>query len=91
MKLFEEDSRRIEALGRPAASALRVHQYLQRKPLTTIPLAAQTLGLSVPTVTAALVNLEKCGLVRELTGQQRNRMFVYDNYLRILNRGTEPL
>lgn len=41
LKLIEEDSRRIEALGRPAASALRVHQYLQRKPLTTISLECQ--------------------------------------------------
>ena len=31
------------------------------------------------------------GIVRELTGQQRNRVFVYDRYLSMLNEGTEPL
>jgi hypothetical protein len=31
------------------------------------------------------------GLVRETTGKQRNRLFVYSGYLDILNQGTEPL
>jgi len=31
------------------------------------------------------------GIVRELTGQRRNRVFAYDRYLSILNEGTEPL
>ena len=28
-------------------------------------------------------------IVRELTGRRRNRLFVYDPYLAILNKGTE--
>jgi hypothetical protein len=31
------------------------------------------------------------GIVRELTGQRRNRLFVYDAYLSILNEGGEAL
>ena len=33
-----------------------------------------------------LVNL---GIARELTGKRRNRLFVYDRYLAVLNEGTE--
>lgn len=33
----------------------------------------------------------KMGIARELTGQRRNRVFVYDAYLSILNEGGEPL
>ncbi len=29
-------------------------------------------------------------MVRELTGRQRNRLFVYDAYVLLLNDGTEP-
>ena len=46
--------------------------------------------LSVPTVTKALENLVQVRIVREATGRQRDRVFVYDRYLAILSRGTEP-
>ena len=43
---------RIEGLGRPAATAPRVHPLVQRKALVTIPGASRQLGLSQPTVTS---------------------------------------
>jgi Fic family protein len=89
LALIEEDRRKIEALGRPASSVLRVHQYLQRKPIITIPPTAEHLSLSPPTVAKALHHMVKLGLVRETTGKQRHRLFTYYRYLDILNHGTE--
>lgn len=89
--LFEADRHRIEELGRPAASALRVHQMLQQKPLIVINEAAEKLKMSQPTVAKSIQHLEELGIVRETTGRQRGRRFVYSEYLNILNRGTEPL
>jgi len=91
LRLFENDRKRIEALGRPAASALRVHQYLQSKPLLTVQAATKELNLSPPTVRKSVGHLVELGIVRETTGRQRGRLFVYDGYLGILNQGTEPL
>lgn len=91
LRLFEADRGRIVALGRPAASALRLHQYLQGQPLITIPRASNDLGLSLPTVASSLKHLQQLGIVRELTGKPRDRQFVYDKYLAILSEGTEPL
>src|ERR1700742_298957 len=39
--LFDENRRQIQALGRPAASALRVFEHLQRNPIVSIPATAQ--------------------------------------------------
>jgi len=89
--LFDEDRRKIESLGRPAASALRVHQLLQRNPYVSAPAAATTLKLSPPTIRSALDQMIKLGIVQELTGKQRNRLFVYRRYLDLLSEGTEPL
>ena len=91
LSLFEADRQRIESLGRPAASALRVHQLLQQKPIVGIPDAALKLGISAPTIAKSIQHLEKLGIVREITGKQRGRMFVYSDYLSILSHGTEPL
>jgi Fic family protein len=91
LSLFENDRRKIEALGRPAASALRVHQLFQTKPIVSAPVAASRLDLSAPTVRKSIAHLQALGIVRETTGKQRGRLFVYDAYLDILARGTEPL
>jgi len=89
LSLVEKDRHKIEALGRPASSVLRVHQHLQRKPIITIPATAEHLSLSAPTVAKALQHMVKLGIVRETTGKQRHRLFTYHRYLDILNQGTE--
>ena len=91
LRLFGNDHARIEALGRPASTALRLHQLLQRRPLTTIQDASRQLGLSLPTVTSALSHLRTLGIVRETTGRQRGRIFVYGAFLDVLSEGTDPL
>jgi Fic family protein len=91
LTLFETDRRKISKLQRTAGSALRVHQALQSKPIVSIQVAAENSGLSVPTVTTVLAQLQKLGIVREMTGRQRNRLFLYKKYLDILNEGMEPL
>jgi Fic family protein len=90
LKLFDKDRAKIEKLGRPAGSALRVHQLLQRSPIVSVPLAAKKLDVTEPTVRSSLERLEKLGIVREMTGRQRNRLFVYDKYLKILDQGAKP-
>ncbi|CAN5705466.1 Fic family protein [soil metagenome] len=89
--MIQTDRAKIANIGRGAGSALQVHQYLEKKPLIVIPEMVKALGLSTPTVTAALQNLERIAIVREVTGKQRGRIFVYDAYLKLLERGTEPL
>ena len=91
MALFEQDRARIEALGRPAASALRVHEYLRERPLATVATVSQQLGISAPTVSKSLRHLEALGIVKEITGRRRGRAFAYGDYLKLLEQGTEPL
>jgi Fic family protein len=86
--LAKEDRERIQTLGRVSGSALRVHYALQQHPLQTISSASERTGLTIPTVTAVMRGLEATGMVRELTGKQRGRVFGYDGYLKILNEGT---
>ena len=91
LALFDEDRARIEALGRKAPSALRLHQLLQTRPITSIAAAVKQLGVTQPTVSKSIDGLRGLGIVRETTGRQRDRVYAYDRYLTILNEGTEPL
>jgi Fic family protein len=89
--LVERDRERVRAIGRRAATALQVHEAMQREPVTTIPRLAARTRLSVPGVTAALERLLALGLVREVTGRRRGRVYSYVPYVELLSEGTEPL
>jgi Fic family protein len=91
LAVFAADRRKIEGLGRPAASALRVFEHVQRNPIMSIPDAAVKAGISAPTMAKSVEHLQRLGILRENTGRQRRRLFVYDAYLAILNEGTEPI
>jgi hypothetical protein len=54
-----------------------------------MPEICRTTGLSFPAASSAMTLLVELGIARELTGKRRNRLFVYTQYLDILNEGTE--
>ncbi len=92
LERFEEDRLKIrDGLGRSANSALRMHEFLQENPVVTTSRAAEEMTISRPTITSALENLQELGIVREMTGKERYRVYAYDEYLGILHEGTEPL
>jgi Fic family protein len=91
LTLFAKDRERIQTIGRAASSALRVHEYMQKKPLAGIGAVSDELKLSIPTVTVALDHLVRLGIAKEVTGKRRARVFGYSRYLKILSEGTEPL
>lgn len=45
----------------------------------------------MPAVNKGLAALASAGVVRELTGRRRNRVFSYAPYVQILSEGTEPM
>jgi Fic family protein len=83
--VFQEDRNRVRAIGRQAATVLLVQEALQVKPLATIAALTKSTGLTTPTVTQALRELEGLGIVRETTGRARGRVFAYVRYLEALN------
>ncbi|HXL15493.1 MAG TPA: Fic family protein [Methylomirabilota bacterium] len=90
-EVADADRERIEALGRRAASAPEVHRVLQRTPIATIPRLAKKTRLTLPTIAKALNVLMELGIVREITGKQRRRVYSYGRYISLLSEGTEPL
>ena len=85
-KLFQADKEKIERLGRGAASALLIFRYAQANPLFSIRNAAREMKVTFPTASAAVARMTEAGILRESSGKQRNRLFLYESYLDILNR-----
>jgi Fic family protein len=91
IKVAEEDRDKIKSIGRSAGSALRVHHALFQKPVISISKICEITGLWTTTVTVVIKRLEKLGIVKEITGARRNRLYNYVRYLNILNEGTQPI
>lgn len=89
--LFKRDREKISAESDRAGSALRIHDLLQQNPFTTAGTLVTRTELTAPTVNAVLLDLQRLGIVEEVTGRRRGRVFGYRAYLDILNEGTTPL
>lgn len=91
LNLFDTDTRRVRALGRSTSNALHVLQALRQRPVADIHLVAERTGVSFSTAARGVEALADLGIVREITGKKRARVFAYSAYLDILNEGAEPL
>jgi Fic family protein len=91
LSLFDRDREAIAASGKSTANVLAVYNYLQRHPVSNTTKIKDACSVSLPTVLRSLATLETLEIIREATGKGRHKVFVYRNYLDILNQGTEPL
>jgi len=84
--LFGADQAKVESLGRAAPSALKVYDLMRRRILISAPRAVEELGLTWPTVQAALKRLQELDIAHEVSGRKRNRLYQYTSQLQLLNR-----
>lgn len=89
MKLSAEDGQRIKSLKRISGSAHLIHKALFERPMASPNWIQKKTQLSPATVNACLRELELLGIVKEVTGQKRNRLYSYVEYIQIMNQGTE--
>lgn len=89
MKLSAEDGQRINGLKRISGSAHLIHKAMLERPMASPNWIQGKTQLSPATVNACLRQLEELGVVKEITGQKRNRLYSYVEFIRIMNEGTE--
>ncbi len=89
--LFENDRTHITGLKRTAGSTLQIHTVFQRNPILSITQASELSSLAFQTSLSAIERLCEMGIAEEITGHQRKRLYIYREYLDLLNQGTEPI
>jgi Fic family protein len=86
---IRDDQALIErSLGRRAGTTLRVHASMTKRPVFRQPELVTQLGLTGPTVAAAVRAMLDLGLVRQLDQRRRDRVFAYGPLVAILTEGT---
>jgi Fic family protein len=91
LALFSNDAARIRELGRATANALRVFDAFRARPVISLPGITERAGIAFTTAARMIEELRALGIVREITGRKRERVYAYQAYLDILNEGAEPL
>jgi Fic family protein len=91
ISLFDSDRKKIETSDKSSTSVLVIHKYMQSHPVVSTTKLKDACDLTLPTVLRSLGILESMGIVKEITGRERHRIYIYKDYISILNEGTEPL
>ena len=83
--LIAKETDTIGRTWRTAGNTLRLHHWMQKTPVFGIAGAVDDLSLSTQTVINTVRRLQSLGIVKEVSGRQRNQVFVYDSLLGLIS------
>jgi Fic family protein len=87
--LLATDKARLPTIGRLAGSGMQILDALFAHPIQNIAALAAATGLTPATIGKALDAMQdQLGIVDELTGRKRNRVYAYRAYITLLNQET---
>ncbi len=86
LTLRTDAEHKILTLGRRVPNARQALNLLYRKPMLSAGDLEAALGVSQPTANALLRDLIRLGLLREITGAARHRLYVFETYLDLFAR-----
>lgn len=88
-KMLAEDEKKIERLGKAKHTAKAILDSLLAQPIATPSSLVEAIGKTPATVGNSLRLLEGKGIVKEVSGRKRNRVYAYSEYIRIMDMGLD--
>lgn len=83
LQLQKLTDQKINTLGRGAANARKVTEYLYNKPLINAGRVSDVAGISLPSAYSLIENLERLGIIQEITGGHRRREYIFGEYVHL--------
>jgi Fic family protein len=83
IKLRSQTEEKIISLGKKQALAKSFLQFLFSKPITDASEVAEALEINVSTAFRLIDDFIKLKILAELTGYKRNRIFAFDDYIKL--------
>ena len=87
--LIGRDRQKLMAQARVTIPAIRLFDQLPAHPIVMLSTAIELLRTTKPTASKAITALTEAGILRETTGRQRDRVYAYHGYLRVLTADAE--
>lgn len=86
LELRQDIDEKLMTLGRRVANARRLVQSLFQTPVISVNQATEQLDVSHQTANLLIAEFERLGLLREITGYQRNRLYMFAPYLELFRK-----
>ncbi len=83
LKLRNEVNEKLLKLGRRASNAQKIINHLYKQPFITVNDIMNILKISVPAANKLVKQLEETGILSEITGYRRNRIFYFEKYFQL--------
>lgn len=87
-RIVGDDRSALLRSGSATVNAIRLLEALPQHPVITLPRAVELLTVAKPTASKCIEELLGAGILRETTGKQRDRVYVYEAYAAALT-GTD--
>lgn len=86
LALKQEMDALMPVFGKKAHNASKLLEYLYQQPIITVNDIVEPLDISKQTANLLVKDFEFHGILKEITGYQRNKMFVFAKYMEIYSK-----
>ena len=76
-------------LGRAVGNGHRVLETLYQRPIIAVSEVQDLIGTTYPAANQLVSRLTELGIIKEITGNRRNRLFRYEPYIRVFTEGDQ--
>lgn len=83
ISLREMDINKVTAMGRSVESGMKLLYSLYKIPMVKVSDVEKITGLKNPNALALIAKFVKAEILQEITGKKRNRVFAYQNYVKL--------
>lgn len=81
LQLQKKADLEIQKLGSRASKAQKITNYLYQRPLINAGKIVEVANISYPSAYKLIEDLEKSEILKEITGRQRNREYIFQKYI----------
>ncbi|MHB8914289.1 MAG: Fic family protein [Thiobacillus sp.] len=83
LKLQKQVEGQLQTLGSRTANAQKVMNYLYQRPVVNAAKVGEVAGVTAASAYKLITDLERFGILREITGGKRGKVYAFDAYIKL--------
>ncbi len=85
LKLQKQTEAKLQALGSRTPKAQKIMRYLYQRPMINAAKVGEIAEVSPASAYKLIADLERFGILKEITGSKRSKIYVFDEYLQLFS------